>query len=243
MTTDAVDTTDTYAFVEQETTRQQDRLKKALEELDHLLVLSRNTLAPEFDIALMDIVEMSVGRRVPNDDDDGEFYGEVGNVLVILLGQLIGRMMFPVPITVKNALKAHYAADAPGEIEFELVPDSEPQSKEDPSQGPPGWDFAAIRTIDGIFSGAARVLQSSGGQASWRIDGDQKQHSIGDDCPGGHQDLDNEDLTVIAVLNEDGQALLREAEASVALDHDPDFGTHSIDDGCPGGHRDPAPQQ
>ncbi len=31
--------------------------------------------------------------------------------------------------------------------------------------------------------------------------------------------------------------LVREAIASVALDHDPDYGTHSVDDGCPGGHR------
>ncbi len=30
---------------------------------------------------------------------------------------------------------------------------------------------------------------------------------------------------------------IREARASVALDHDPDYGTHSVDDGCPGGHR------
>lgn len=32
-------------------------------------------------------------------------------------------------------------------------------------------------------------------------------------------------------------AAIGDAAASVALDHDPEYGTHSIDDGCPGGHR------
>jgi hypothetical protein len=34
-----------------------------------------------------------------------------------------------------------------------------------------------------------------------------------------------------------GDALQREAEASVALDHDPRMSTHYEGDGCPGGHR------
>lgn len=95
-------------------------------------------------------------------------------------------------------------------------------------------EAARAALADVMWNEAPRVLRELHPEVRERTERSAGKYLAALREAAGRPTTDGRDTVMRAVARD---AIRREAEASVALDHDPEQGTHSVDDGCPGGHR------